>query len=186
MSHPNAFPDTSNPREVRAYMHTVYGRYVHGQDMFPKIRMLSSPDEMSRKCRGIAQNLVEAWGVIDEDNAYFTDMTVRAVEHFKTLPEAGSGIVYSKVGRNAINFAILSTPGNSEQIKIAHGVQDTKSFVEQTNGKAYTLTDGRVVRVAEGHVQSDDIADAVILRKSGLASMYVAHRSPESETALSI
>ena len=148
--------------------------------------MIASPDEMSRKSRGIAQSLANAWEIIDEDNAYFTDMTVRAVEHFQTLPEPGSGLIYSKVGMNAINFAFLNTPGNSKEIKVAHGVQDTKSFIEQTNGKTYTLTDGREVRVVEGRVQSDDRADIVITRKSGLASMYIANRSPESEIALSV
>jgi hypothetical protein len=174
MRHPNAFPRANNPREIRAMMHTAFDRYVHGEDMFPKVRM-SNPDLAPRKTIDIAQALSREWEIIDEDQTYFTNMLILGTEYLRSLGGQKKGAqINAKVGRNAVNFALISVPGNGEQDTVCMGTQDRPSFVASLQESPLKLVDGRRLVYVGGDLQPDPIPEAIVERTSGLSSIFLA------------
>lgn len=174
MANHNSYPDLGNPRHVRALMDNCYARYIHGKDMFPKIR-ISDPEDAPTRSRQIANALFREWGVIDDDNAYFTFALEKSVENFRGVKEPAQGIIHTKVGRNAVNFAYLRAEGDGSPVSVAYGVEDVRSFVEKINGTSYQLTDGRTVGFEGGGVTKEsDPANGMIVRQNGTSGIYVA------------
>lgn len=182
MRHPAAYPDFRNPREVRSYMHTVYDRYVHGTDLFPKIRVLE-PEAFASKSRAIARTLFREWTIIDEDNDYFHDMLLTSALKLKSAEKPTVGKIIAKAGRNAVNFAFIEMPGQKQPGSIIHGVQDAKSIIESLEGDVLRLTDGRSLTYVNGDLQPEPSPDGIIIRKSGASGIFIAKPQPESTAA---
>lgn len=176
LTHPTAFPDVKNPREVRALMHTIYDRYIHGHDLFPKIR-LSDPELLSRKSKDIGRLLFNAWSIIDEDNRFFDQAIEDAVVILGKQESPNLGSIVTTVGRNAVNFAFIETVGDGSPVKVIHGIQDRQSFTRYAETHPQLLSDGRVVSFANGHLQPQPTPEAVIYRRSNAASIFFAGRS---------
>lgn len=174
MRHPAAYPNMQNPREVRAFMHNTYDRYIQGQDRFPKVRV-TDPEAVPRKSVAIARALFREWQVIDEDNAYFDDAVVTAINTLNTGDRPQVGKVIARTGRNAVNFAVITMPGNGQPGgQVVHGRLDTASMLEILDGAALRMTDGRELRYTDGVLDTEPQPDVVAIRHSGRASIFMA------------
>jgi hypothetical protein len=175
MRHPAAYPNMRNPGEVRAFMHNTYDRYVHGEDRFPKARV-TDPENVPRKSVAIARALVREWQVIDDDNAYFDDALVTAIDRLNGGDRPQAGKVITRAGRNAVRFAVITMPGNGQPGgQVEHGIQDTATMLEILNGVPLRMSDGRELRYTDGVLDTEPQPDAVVARQSGLASLFVAN-----------
>lgn len=174
MRHPSAYPDMTNPREVRSYMHTAYDRYVHGEDRFPRARV-RNPDTGPRKSRGIARALHEAWQAIEGDDNYFQGAVMAMVDTLSRGDRLKTGKVITRVGLNAVRFALIEMPGKGEAGRILHGTQDREEFIEEVEGELPRMTDGRHIgSYVGGDLQFDSEPDAVVTRDGARAAMFVA------------
>lgn len=169
----SGYPDTRNPRHVRALMDNVYARYVHGQDLFPRVRTLS-PDHFPPRSRQIARALFKAWEIIDEDRLFFDQSLEDAVTFIGEVQEQRLGVVTTTVGRNAVNFAFVQNAGDGTPLTVLHGTQDRESFAKYMEENPHLMADGRVVSFANGQLQPEPQPEAVIYRRSNAASVFIA------------
>lgn len=145
------YPDTRNPRHVRALLDNAYAGYASGKDILPRVRLGAAFEDMPVKSQKIAALLEMTWADIDEDHAYFSDAVSGSFETLKaTGEEDRNGLVVVQIGKNAVGVAGIHM---SPEPHVNIDVLSVPEFVEQFEGRQFDLRRGGTVTYADGQMR---------------------------------
>ncbi len=160
------YPDSRNPRDVRAQIDNARARYIHGDTLFPGVRLTAPAESFARKSRPVAAMLAADWAVIDEDRAYFREAVVATFDAMTSL-SGKSVLVATCVGRNVVNVARLVA---SEPRQATVSTWPRTEFVQAFQDHSFTLSDGGNVALRDGVVHGD--LQGVVVRRSNESGLF--------------
>ncbi len=148
-----------------------------GVDRFPRVRIGVDAENFPKKTKRAASLLQRAWNIIDEDSAYFDDMTVEMVARAKQQIEAGEPLesnflVVTRIGRNVVRMTIVSPNEADPSIPQAMlGEFDREEFVEKFDGFELPMNDGRRPTLIDGVLEGEP--DGLVVRRSNAAAVFI-------------
>lgn len=162
----------NNSRQARDFVREAYGRYVLGEDRFPKVRLVSPMSEVPPQIRPVAGLLAQAWQTIDLDRQYFWDMMDYTGDRIANAGKDTAGLVVAKVGRNAVQLGSVAV--KQDKLSAMYGVFTARETEELVNGLALSTSGGDKVQFVEGNLVVPPIPDMVIVRDRplGAASFF--------------
>jgi len=174
-----AYPDTRNPREVRAFIENIYARYVSGEDRFPKARLVRSAELLATKTRPVARALESAWRGIDEDRSYFESSLGAVFDSLRNRgPDTKPAIVVTAIGRNVVNVGRIQTHPRPN-IQITEFPR--REFLETFEGHSFGLANGGAVTLRNGKMEGE--FGGVIIRENN-ASALVGFNEEETQRVM--
>ncbi len=175
-----SYPDMKNPRSFRSAIDNVYARYASGVDIFPAKRLRIDPERLPRKTQPIAGLLIEAWANIDEDRAYFDRAVSSVYDTLAAKEKDQKGTVVTKIGRNAVNLALIEVGANSEPSITIVPFSRTE-FLERFEGQQFGLANGGFATLRNGNIESGSI-DGVVMRGANASGVFAA--TPEDTLSI--